>query len=428
MFSGRLADRYGRRNFMLFNTIICFIGSIITTCSFGYIILILGRFIMGISSGISTSICSIYLNEISPINLRGIIGTTIQLTITFGIAISELFGLIWILNNWLWRIGCIIPAILSIIQLIIGYLTLPQSPQWLANNGNLDSSIRILSILRGTNKTINTELEDYIPPKTNLNQINNENEIKNDNQIPLFANDKIEINEQKTNKLFNFDSNLTIFEAIKKYPLIKKVLLISLFIHSLQQLCGHVVVFYYSTYILESIGVNNASVGSVLVAFVNFFSVILSSFFIDRKGRRFLLLLSCLGMAIASFLLTIMFIEVEIEDSGKKNVKIHIFCALATICLALYVIAFEFGLGPITWLYVAEISPIEYRASITSLSQMLNYGLNTFIVLISASLVESLGAYGFLPFGFICLAGFGILYKFIPETKQKTVEEILSQL
>merc|ERR1719411_550412 len=84
------------------------------------------------------------------------------------------------------------------------------------------------------------------------------------------------------------------------------------------------------------------------------------------------------------------------------------------VCMVLYVMFFEFGLGPIPWVIVAEITPIEYRGAMVSASQVMNYGCNTLIAATAETLLTALGAYGFAPFGAICCCGAIFVFFFVP--------------
>ena len=427
LFTGSLADRYGRRKILLVNSLICIIGSVVTAFSYYYAQLLVGRFIIGITSGVATGVSSVYLNEISPIHLRGTIGTTIQLVITIAIFFSEVLGKLWQINNWFWRVGCIIPAILSLVQFIVGYFALPSSPQWLAETGDLEEAKRTLFKLRGNYQTLEIELQEYLHAPTEQVSSNLDT-----HGATLLGND--EFNNMSggggggraRGKTFEFDASLNIFSAASKYPVIAKVFGISVFIHALQQFSGINVVFYYSSYLLETAGVSSVYLGSLAIAFANFLSVFLATWLIERRGRRSLFLISSAGMVLSSVLLTVMFVGLRSTSDGSSAQDT--FSVGAIICLVLYVVTFELGLGPIPWLFVAEISPIEYRGKITSMAQMVNYSCNTIIALTSTSLLDALGKYGFVPFGVICAIGTIVNYKVLPETKQKTVEQVLYEL
>ncbi len=85
-------------------------------------------------------------------------------------------------------------------------------------------------------------------------------------------------------------------------------------------------------------------------------------------------------------------------------------------------------MGPIPWLYVSEVTPIEYRAKINAIAQTTNYGMNTLIALTSTSMLGALGIYGFVPFAGICLVGTLLVWRYIPETKMKSTDQILEEI
>eukprot|EP01084_Bolivina_argentea_P219730 372588_1 len=146
-FSGKISDKFGRRKVMIAGAIINIVSSLITATSYHYTQLLIGRFITGIAAGAATVVCSAYINEIAPDNLRGAMGASLQLTITIAIVVSELFGKIW-LKDPLWRYGCAVGAFLCAIELSL-ICTLLESPKWLMAQNRRHEAIQVLRKLRG---------------------------------------------------------------------------------------------------------------------------------------------------------------------------------------------------------------------------------------------------------------------------------------
>ena len=335
--------------------------------------------------------------------------------ITISIAVSEVLGKIWLHDPW-WRIGCAVGGVLCFIQLLLS-CTLLESPKWLISMKRKDEAINVAKKLRGLN--YNAASMD-IPMKQTLDEENSYN--------VGFTTIDDEINAQLIQPEVEEDDiapSGSLWTGVRQYRIIKYLFCVSLFLHMLQQLSGINVVFYYSEDILSDAGFDNVWLGSVLLSVANFIAVVLMTPFIDRWGRRKLLLLSSIGMVIASAAITFAFIYLDKNDGTEQENEWGI---VTIVCMILFVMFFEFGLGPIPWIIVAEFTPIEYRGAMVSASQVMNYGCNTLIAATSETLLGALGVYGFVPFGVICAIGAIVIFFYVPETKQKTTKEIIDEM
>eukprot|EP01084_Bolivina_argentea_P108128 193239_1 len=366
--SGKLCDKYGRKTMILSMDIIHIISSLIVSSSYYYIQLLFGRFLTGIGSGIATVVCSTYIKEISPPAYRGRLGALIQLSITFTICISMTLGRLYQTDPY-FRYGVIVPGIISIIQLIL-YFTILESPEWLRQKDKESEAINIESKLW---TQIYHSFED-----TQQNKSSNKLHISDS------------IDEQFISTSITY----------------KHILFCSLCLHLLTQLSGINAVFYYSEQILsetEDATDMDSWLGSVYISIANMLSSIIVLFFVDKYGRKPLLLISSIGMCIASIIITFMFmIETDIG---------------VIICLICFVVFFEIGLGPIPFFYVAELSPIKYRADIMSYSLCVNWSCNTVIAFITPILVNGLDMFVFIPFGIVTFIATIFVYFILPETK-----------
>jgi len=149
-------------------------------------------------------------------------------------------------------------------------------------------------------------------------------------------------------------------------------------------------------------------------------AVFVITFVIEKQGRRRLLLISTIGMVLSSIGVTITFAGLKYGSSATWGPP----CVLM---LVVYVVTFEIGLGPIPWLYVSEVTPLKLSGSVNSMAQTMNFTCNTIVALSTPALLGGLGIYGFVPFGVSCLIGVIVIFKYVAETKQKTVEEMLIQ-
>jgi hypothetical protein len=218
------------------------------------------------------------------------------------------------------------------------------------------------------------------------------------------------------------DESVSFTEALKRSPTFRKAVMISMMVHIIQQLSGINVVFYYSGYLLGEAGVKGKWIGSLVIAFFNFLSVAAVTPYVDKKGRRILLIVSSFGMVIAAAGITICFYGL------KHSSKSSTWGMMCIVFLVMYVSTFEMALGPVPWLLVSELTPTRHRGTVTAIAQLCNWSMNTLIALTSTTLLDALHAFGFVPFGVICLLGGLWIVKTIPETKGLTVREVLSKI
>merc|ERR1712087_785814 len=158
--------------------------------------------------------------------------------------------------------------------------------------------------------------------------------------------------------------------------------------------------------------------GTTGINLANFLGVFIPVYFIDKAGRRILLVISGVIMIFASVGVSVAILMNEAHDSSVWGYSSILF-------LVLFVVGFEVGLGPIPWLMMAELSPIEYRGLIVSIATACNWGANLLIAQFSGPIVDSVYFY---PFATVCLVGILFTIRFIPETNGKTAAEIQKAL
>ena len=153
---GHLADKYGRRKSSLLHCFLYIIGSTINGLSNNYGTLLLGRFISGLGAGSALVITSIYINEVSPVETKGLLGSMNQFSINIGILLTQLLSLKWSNNNdWRWLL--FMASFIAVINLIVVLIHLHESPVWLANQGNSTQAFTVLHRLRGGSYSVATD-------------------------------------------------------------------------------------------------------------------------------------------------------------------------------------------------------------------------------------------------------------------------------
>jgi sugar porter (SP) family MFS transporter len=186
-----------------------------------------------------------------------------------------------------------------------------------------------------------------------------------------------------------------------------------------QQWTGINVILYYQSNLLQGMGLDkNAATVPFTIAnnFVNVIATFPGMYFIERIGRRRLLILGGIGMGLAHYCVCLF---VKLGDGGQR-----IFYYFAIVSVYVFIISFASTWGPIAWVYQSEIFPLRVRSKGTGLATLSNWSNNAIIALVTPYIVENLGAYMYLIFGTAGLIMATFTYFAIPETMGKSLEDM----
>lgn len=407
--SSMITDRYGRKKTLILAAsclTISAVGSMLppqflgnlknpmwltSDASFAFNFLIIVRIIGGVGVGITSVAAPIYISELALSQNRGKLVSLYQFSITLGILLAFLIdwiilnqagaraGIIsgepsslfnWLFTDELWRgmFGTEIPIAISFLLLL---LINPESPRWLVSIGRHDEALKILKKIHGN------ELAEL--------------------QI---AEIKGMVKSEKG--------------GIKKLlqPFLRVPLLIGILLPIFSHLSGIAAIMYFAPNIInESVqSVENSFLGAVLVGVINCLFTFVAIYNIEKFGRRKLLLIGVIGAFVSLSGVSFLF---AIESK------------FVIIPLLMYVASFAFSFGPIVWVIISEIFPTQIRGlavSIGSFSLMLTGFVITFTNPILIDTVMPSGT--FLIYATLLLPAIWFIWKFIPETKGKTLEEI----
>ena len=282
VFSGYISDLYGRRNIILFSSLVFSVGSLTLSLAGDYPTLIVGRFIVGLGVGMASSIIPIYISESSPHSIRGYLVTTLNIAITFGQFFSSCFNMAFVNVPEGWRYMLGFGAIPAVIQ-FIGFLFLPESPRWLIENEQIDKATKSLQILR------------------------NEFDVRDEIQTILLS-----IPMTNNNKLMNKKSS---FQLILNDIIILRSLLLGCMLQAAQQFLGINTIMYYSSTILIFAGFTSTIEILGLTAIVSLFNFIgscIGLYNIDLIGRRILTLNSLILVIFCLACLSVLFYVTEV--------------------------------------------------------------------------------------------------------------------
>ena len=374
LIAGKLSDSYGRK-FGLFGAALIFAVS-----SFGMAIapqletFVVMRFLSGIGVGMASMLSPIYIAEISPAQVRGRNVAINQLTIVIGILITNLVNYkLSILgeDSWRWMFGLgVVPSLLF----LIGIVWLPESPRWLIAKGRLEEARAVL--LRFGNSAVVEKTVDEV------------------------------VNSNKETSPISFKEVL--------HKSVRPAVVIGVTLAIFQQFCGINVVFNYTSTIFESIGasLDQQLFETVSIGIVNLLFTLVAMWQVDKLGRRPLMLIGSLGLAITYVVLA------SLLQNQLSSVMVSIFVLLS-------ISVYATSLAPVTWVLISEIFPNRVRGMATSLAMVALWSAYFILVFTFPILAEKLGTYGpFYLYAGICVLGFVFVLRKVKETKGQTLEEL----
>lgn len=378
--SGQISEYIGRKGSLMIAAIPNIIGWLTISFAKDYSFLYMGRLLEGFGVGIISYTVPVYIAEISPQNLRGGLGSVNQLSVTIGILLAYLLGLF--LN---WRLLAVL-GILPCTILIPGLFFIPESPRWLAKMGMTEDFEASLQVLRGFDTDITFEV----------------NEIKRA-VASTSRRTTIRFAELKQRRYW--------------YPLMVGIGLLIL-----QQLSGINGVLFYSTTIFESAGVSSSNLATCLVGVIQVIATGITTWLLDKAGRRLLLIISSSVMTVSLLVVAVSFF---LKDAVSKDSSLYsIMSILAVVGVVAMVVGFSLGMGPIPWVIMSEILPINIKGLAGSVATLSNWFFS-FVVTMTANLLLTWSSGGTFTI-YMVVSVFTIVFAaiWVPETKGRALEEI----
>ncbi|KHJ48365.1 MFS transporter, SP family [Trichuris suis] len=297
LFGGWFNDRFGRKKIILLSCVLFIVGSVILGAAESREVLVVGRIIVGAAIGISSSTIPAYIAETSPPHIRGRMIVMFQLLITFGLWVAGLLDAAFSYiqdDNVNWRLMLGVAAIPALIQLI-GFLFMPESPRWLANNGRTEEAFDIFTSIYGNDETgVKLAKADLDIIKEIQDQRLKEKEAKGEKNV---------------------------FLEMLKHRETRKALVIGCLLMVFQQLSGINTVMYYSATIVQLGGVRSRTLAIWMAAVTsgfNFFCTFIGIYLVERAGRRLVLIGSTIGVILSLVLLGIGFALIASNSPGAQ--------------------------------------------------------------------------------------------------------------
>ena len=374
--AGSLSDRHGRKKVLLLAALIFALSSVATALPNSLGQFVAARIVAGVAIGIASMVAPLYIAEVSPAALRGRLVSMNQLAIVLGILISYLTG--WALSglgdqSWRWMFAvAAVPSVLFLAALFF----VPESPRWLVKEGRHAEAAEVLAQLGEARSRLESIQAAVAEESGSLRQL---------------------------------------FRPGFRLPLV-----IGLTLAVLQQVTGINTVLYYGSIIFtEQAGASSTSAAlwaNVLVGLANLVFTIVALFTIDRLGRKTLLIAAAGGMGASLAALAL------VLGSGTTSAE------LVLTFVLLYVSCFSFGMGPGVWVVIAELFPTRIRGRAMSVATVALWLACLLITLTFLSLVKALTAAGaFCVYAVLCAVTVWFVWKIVPETKGKNLEEIEHQ-
>jgi sugar porter (SP) family MFS transporter len=376
---GRLADRIGRRRLIILGASIFFVGSFGMAVAPTVEWLIATRMLNGVAIGFASIVGPLYISEIAPPDIRGSLVSFNQLAITSGILVSYVVNYA-LASQGAWRLmlgAGMIPATI----LLVGMIFMPESPRWLVEQGRESEARSTLSRIR---------------EEAGLDE---------------------EIGEMK--RMAEVEEN-DLGEVFK--PWIRPALVVGIGLAIFQQITGINTVIYYAQTILESTGFGDVAsiLATVGIGVINVVMTVVAILLLDRVGRRPLLIGGLVGMF--GMLLVLGGVFYLPGLGGALGY-------LATGSLMLYVAFFAIGLGPVFWLLIAEIYPLNVRGTAMGVATVVNWLANLAVAQLFPQLFDLIGpAFTFWLFALLTAGAIVFSQYFVPETNGRTLEEIEDDL
>ncbi|XP_031347138.1 facilitated trehalose transporter Tret1-like [Photinus pyralis] len=309
----------GRKRAMICLTAPFMVGWLLVVFAKWLWMMYLGRFLTGFAGGAFCVAAPIYISESTEKTIRGALASYFELMLTVGILVAYIFSMFLEM-----KVYTITMAMFPIL-FVIAFAFQPESPIFYLRQNDVENAKKSLIRLRGNHYDVDKELEIL----------------------------KLDMVEEKQKKV-------PFCESIKKKAA-KKATFITLIIMIFQQTSGINAVVFYTTAIFESTGVHiDSKVSTLIFGVLQPIATFLSTFVVDRLGRRILLIASNLGVGISVAVLAVFFTLQNADVFDAETLHKVGFVPLVSLCL--YCVTYSFGMGPVSWVLAAELFPPEINS------------------------------------------------------------------
>ena len=385
VFGGKLSDIQGRKKNIFCLSILFFFATLGCSLAPNFEVMLVSRFFLGLAVGGAAVTVPAYLAEVSPANKRGRMVTQNELMIVTGqflaFVLNAIIAIALAGDDHLWRYMLSVAAIPAVC-LFFGMMKLPESPRWLVSKGRISEAMEVLKKVRASEALAISELNDI--------------------QDTLM--------ERKSTKPVSL--------AELNIPWVRRIILIGMGIAAFSQLTGVNSIMYYGTQVLIESGfsMQSALIANTLNGLTSVLATFLGIYLLTKLRRRVMLSIGFCGTTTSLFL-------VSISSMTLSGTEIFPYVVLALLVMFL---AFMQGfIGPLLWLLISEIIPLRFRGIGMGLCVLFLWIVNFVMGLVFPTLLSTLGLnFTFLVFVCVGVISICFVYFFVPETKDKTLEQI----
>jgi len=385
--AGLLADRLGRKNTGVLAGVLFMAGAAISALSPDTAVLVVGRFVVGFGVGVASVAAPLYAAEMAPKESRGRFVSTYQLAITIGILIAYVVDdLLSSSANWRLMLG---GAAVPGLALVLVMLAMPETPRWLMRAGRRADAATSLTKVRGSRGV--------------------------DDALDEIQEDLDENTEQATwGEVFGRS--------------MRRPLMVGVGLAVFQQITGINAIIYYADEIFASAGFvtpeEQATATLFAVGVVNVLATFIAVAYIDRFGRRPLLFAGLVGMTVSLLAVGAAFVALD-ENATNNGTTPSTVGIITLISLVVFIGSFAFSMGPIVWTIISEIYPNRVRGRAVSIATAANWAAAFLVSQFFLSLIDWIGSTAtFWLFAFFSIVAYVWIWKYVPETKGRSLEEI----
>ncbi|KAK4120462.1 general substrate transporter [Parathielavia appendiculata] len=405
LLSGWLSDRFGRKKSVMGGSLIWIVGSILVCAAVNSAMLMVGRFVNGLSVGICSAQVPVYITEVSPPTMRGTLVSLQQWAITWGILIMYFicYGCSFIQGTASFRVPWGL-QMLPAACLFGGLWREPESPRWLFKKDRQDEAKHVLAMLHGHGNPsapfVQREFQEI------QKAVEEERQYANVSWLELFAPGMI----NRTS--------------------------IGVFTQIWSQLTGMNVMMYYITYVFTMAGLSQPGSNAVLLPsgiqfVINVVMTVPALLWLDRWGRRRTLLagaaLMCLWLTINAILFALYSRTPEPGEFTSASESMAVSGPPAKAIVAstfLFVASFAPTWGPVSWTYPPELYPLRLRGKAVALATSANWAFNFALAYFVPVAFETITWKVYVIFAVFCACMFLHVFFAFPETANKTLEEV----
>ncbi|KAJ8920252.1 hypothetical protein NQ315_011913 [Exocentrus adspersus] len=379
--AGIAADKIGRKKTLLVSVVPFIVAFILNITATNVNYFFASRFLCGLAVGIVFTVLPMYIGEISDDEVRGSLGSFMQLFIVIGLLFSYVLGPY--LSIQFFNIILLIPPV---VFLVVFLFFIPESPYYLVQVDDMEGAEESLTKLRSKAKNdVQKELETV----------------------------KSSVDEAQRNKGNFFD--------IFKSRGLTMALFLSVSLVAMQQFSGINIVLFYAQDIFTDAGVSLApEICTIIIGIVQVIASGLTPMLVEKRGKRFLLLLSAVGMGLSQGVLAFFF---YLKDDKHSDISAIGWVPIAS--LICYIITYCLGFGPLPWAVMGELFPGNIKSVASTVTASGCWLLGFLITKYFGMVTDLIGKSG--SFGIFALCCFGatiFTYKLVPETSGKSLQEI----